>query len=355
MLSRVADSLYWMSRYFERADNGSRVVEATYGLILNPAKFSTDERWFRAVSSLARGTTSTDLDPQRALFLLVADPEGVFSIMKCIAGARENARQVREEISSEMWEHLNKLFHEVSGTNLHADDDAGAMRIVNIVREGAYRFYGITDTTINHGEGWDFIQLGKYIERACNLSILLDAYFTVDKNADDLDWVGLLSSCAAFEAYCKVCTAELKPERIADFILLQPEFPYSVRYSLDRMHHALTSISNRSLSRRTGKRFAGVCPCIWGRLSNNAVICMPRCMRFISNIQLRSRSNRNVLRYPTFYALSLQQVRVAEHDGSAYASAQRRQPALLYFPAVGESTRTDLCAHGLARKSCASF
>jgi uncharacterized alpha-E superfamily protein len=62
-----------------------------------------------------------------------------------------------------------------------------------------------------------------------------------------------LSSCAAFEAYCKVCTAELKPERIADFILLQPEFPYSVRYSLDRMHHALTSISNRSLSRRTGK------------------------------------------------------------------------------------------------------
>ena len=85
MLSRVADSLYWMSRYFERADNASRVVEATYGLILNPAKFSTDERWFRAVSSLARGTTSTDLDPQRALFLLVADPEGVFSIMKCIA------------------------------------------------------------------------------------------------------------------------------------------------------------------------------------------------------------------------------------------------------------------------------
>ena len=82
---------------------------------------------------------------------------------------------------------------------------------------------------------------------------MLDAYFSVDKNADDLDWVGLLSSCAAFEAYCKVCTAELRPERIADFILLQPEFPYSVRYALDRMHHALTSISNRSLSRRTGK------------------------------------------------------------------------------------------------------
>ena len=108
MLSRVADSLYWMSRYFERADNASRVLEATYGLILNPAKFSTDERWFKAVTSLAPG--SANVDPQGALFLLVADPEGAFSIVKCIGGARENARQVREEISSEMWEHLNRLF-----------------------------------------------------------------------------------------------------------------------------------------------------------------------------------------------------------------------------------------------------
>jgi uncharacterized alpha-E superfamily protein len=253
MLSRVADSLYWMSRYFERADNASRVLEATYGLILNPAKFSTEERWFRAVTSLAPGAASANVDPQRALFLLVADPEGSFSIVKCISGARENARQVREEISSEMWEHLNRLFHDVTGADLRADDDAGAMRLVNMVREGSYRFHGVTDTTMNHGEGWHFIQLGKYIERACNLSILLDAYFSIDRRADDLDWVGLLTSCAAFEAYCKACTAELKPERIADFILLQPEFPYSVRYSLDRMHQALTLIGNLSLIRRTGK------------------------------------------------------------------------------------------------------
>jgi uncharacterized alpha-E superfamily protein len=253
MLSRVADSLYWMSRYFERADNAARVLEATYGLILNPAKFSTEERWFRAVTSLAPGAASAQVDPQRALFLLVTDPEGAFSIVKCISGARENARQVREEISSEMWEHLNRLFHEVTNSDLAPEDDAGAMRLVHLVREASYRFHGITDTTMNHGEGWHFIQLGKYIERACNLSILLDAYFSIEKHADDLDWVGLLNSCAAFEAYCKACTAELKPERIADFILLQPEFPYSVRYSLERMQQALSSISNLSLSRRTGK------------------------------------------------------------------------------------------------------
>ncbi|MFZ0536014.1 MAG: alpha-E domain-containing protein, partial [Candidatus Sulfotelmatobacter sp.] len=83
--------------------------------------------------------------------------------------------------------------------------------------------------------------------------VLLDAYFVADKHADDLDWVGLLSSCTAFEAYCKACTAELKPERIANFLLLKPEFPYSVRYSLDRMHEALTAIRDLSLSRRTEK------------------------------------------------------------------------------------------------------
>ena len=252
MLSRVAHSLYWMSRYFERADNAARVLQATYALILNPAKFSTEERWFRAVSSLAPGAAaSSNVDPQRALHLLVADPEGAFSIVKCISGARENARQVREEISSEMWEHLNRLYHDVTGSDVQPNDDPAAMRIVNLVREGSYRFSGVSAATMSHDEGWHFIQLGKYMERACNLCILLDAYFVIDKHADDLDWVGLLSSCAAFEAYCKACTAELKPDRIADFLLLKPQFPYSVRYSLDRMHEALASISELSLSRRT--------------------------------------------------------------------------------------------------------
>ncbi len=253
MLSRVADSLYWMSRYFERADNASRVLKATYGLILNPAKFSTEERWFRAVASLAPGAASNTVDPQMALFLMVAAQEGSFSIVKCVGGARENARQVREEISSDMWEHLNRLFHDVTGFELAPNDDAGAMRVITLMREGSYRFNGITAATMNHDEAWHFIQLGKYIERACNLCVLLDAYFVPGKHADDLDWVGLLSSCTAFEAYCKACTAELKPDRIANFLLLKPEFPYSVRYSLDRLHEALTAISNLSLSRRTDK------------------------------------------------------------------------------------------------------
>ena len=100
--------------------------------------------------------------------------------------------------------------------------------------------YGPTKVAI-----WTYFRVPQQVE---GTTLYMDP-----RPAEYLEWIGLLRGCVAFEAYCKVCTAELKPERIADFILLQPEFPYSVRYALDRMHHALTSISNRSLSRRTGK------------------------------------------------------------------------------------------------------
>src|SRR6204780_1296211 len=145
MLSRVADSLYWMSRYFERADNASRVLKATYSLILNPAKFSTEERWFRAVSSLAPGAATNNVDPQRALFLLVADPEGDFSIVKCIGGARENARQVREEISSEMWEQLNRLFHDVRRMESAGLWTSQPLDFLAVILESSHLGQGVTD------------------------------------------------------------------------------------------------------------------------------------------------------------------------------------------------------------------
>ena len=96
---------------------------------------------------------------------------------------------------------------------------------MTVIREGSYNFHGVTHATMNHGEAWQFIRLGRYMERAGALPVLLDAVFCATTGADDLDWVGLLSSCSAFEAYCKVYTADLKPERVAEFLLLNPEFP----------------------------------------------------------------------------------------------------------------------------------
>jgi uncharacterized alpha-E superfamily protein len=250
MLSRVADSLYWMSRYFERADNCARAIEATHSLMLSRAEVSHDQRWYRALANLGLPADARDQDPQVAIGRLAAERQNRSSIVSCIAAARENASQVREEISSEMWEQLNRLFHEVAQSEIDPQDASSVMRLVSLVREGSYTFHGATETTMSHGEGWRFVQLGKFTERACAISMLLDAYFSTTTPADDLDWVTLLSSCAAFESYCRVFTADLQPDRIAKFLLVHPEFPYSVRYAVERMHESLEAIVEHSTVRK---------------------------------------------------------------------------------------------------------
>jgi len=253
MLSRVADSLYWMSRYFERADHNARVLDANYNVMLNPVKTSTEQRWQKITASLGLGTEAAELDPLPAMVRLLADAANRSSIVSCIATARDNASQVREQISSEMWERLNQLYHAVTQSDASLEMRQEPLRFITLVREGSYTFHGVTDGTMNHGEAWQFIQLGRYMERASALPVLLDAVFSASAGADDLDWVGLLSSCSAFEAYCKVYTADLKPERVAEFLLLNAEFPYTVRYSADEMHLALEAIT-RAFSTRKGGR-----------------------------------------------------------------------------------------------------
>jgi uncharacterized alpha-E superfamily protein len=129
------------------------------------------------------------------------------------------------------------------------EDDESVMRLVTAVREGSFSFHGVTETTMTHGEAWRFIQLGKFTERACAVSMLLDAYFGPANEPDDLDWIALLASCAAFDSYCKVFTADLQPDRIAELLLVHPEFPYSVRYSVERMHVSLDAITIQGASR----------------------------------------------------------------------------------------------------------
>jgi uncharacterized alpha-E superfamily protein len=253
MLSRVADSLYWMSRYFERADNCARVIDATHSLMLSRALVGADQRWFRALVCMGMPPDAHADDPQVAMGRLAAESANRSSIVSCVSGARENASQVREEISAEMWEQLNRLFHEVGRFEIEPEDDQAVMRLIGAVREGSYSFYGVTETTMSHGEGWRFVQLGKFTERACAVSMLLDAYFSNETQADDLDWVALLASCAAFDSYCKVFTADLQPSRIAKFLLVHPEFPYSVRYSVERMHESLISIIAHSSGRQRAR------------------------------------------------------------------------------------------------------
>ena len=259
MLSRVADSLYWMSRYFERASHCSRVLEANYSLMLNPGKLSTEQRWQNIMGHLGLDGDDARIEPQAAIMKLMSDSQMPSSIVSCITLARENASQVREQISSEMWERLNQLYHEVVQTAANMYSDSDVLRLFMAMREGGYKFIGVTDASMNHGEGWHFIQFGKYIERTSALPLLIDAVFSAQQGADDLDWVGLLTSCSAFEAYCKVYTADLKPEQVAEFLLLNPEFPYTARYATEKMQHALEGIRRTTPGRHFSEidRIAG--------------------------------------------------------------------------------------------------
>jgi len=265
MLSRVADNLYWMSRYLERAEHTARLVDVHLNLTLD-SSVAPEQRWTRVIASL--GVTAKPPHGTGAPEFLTFDATGRCSIVSCIAAARENAGQVREQTSSEMWQELNRLFHSVRGPDVEKQWIADPHEFLLQVKARAHLFQGVTDSTMNHDEGWRFIQLGRFIERAGALATLLDAHFrafpaeseTTIGLAEHLEWIGLLRSCTAFEPYCKVYTADLKPERIAEFLLLNDTFPHSVRFAVDRIQtsaQALPEASSRKattrLTRLTGK------------------------------------------------------------------------------------------------------
>src|SRR5262249_25488883 len=187
---------------------------------------SGGHRWQRLLALLSPHISATARDAYTATQRLAFDSANNSSILSCVTAARENARQVREQISSEMWEQLNELF--LQARNIKLDDiwDTEPHEFFQSIKKGAHLFQGITDSTMNHGEGWHFIQVGRFIERATATAALIDAHFKAfpcepdcELNVSDhLEWVGLLRSCTAFEAYCKVYTANLRPDRVAEFL-----------------------------------------------------------------------------------------------------------------------------------------
>ncbi len=286
MLSRVADCLYWMSRYLERAEHTARLLDVNLDQRLDQSPATAERRWDRLLVSLAIPSPAEGMgDAYSITETLTCNLTNVASIASCIMSARENARQVREQVNSEMWEQLNRLFLTVRQTSMEGLWQAGPHEFLQAVKEGAHLFQGITDATMSHGEGWQFIQIGRCIERAFTTAMLLDAYARTlfdpawllrqgdgdgaaeseDGPAgaapDYLEWVGLLKSCTAFEAYCKVYTATIQPERVAEFLLLNAEFPRSIRFTAAAAQTAL-----QAEGRLAGRHGAGRAERLAGRL-----------------------------------------------------------------------------------------
>jgi uncharacterized alpha-E superfamily protein len=258
MLSRVADSLYWMSRYIERAEHTTRLLDVNLNLMLDESATSADRRWQRMLHALGNPKSVVwSGDPFALTHSLLFDTGNKASILSCIIAARENSRHVREQISTEQWHRINSLYLQVTRPELQLAALASSEQpteFLQQVMEGVHQFQGVSDSTMSHGEGWQFIQVGRYIERASATALLLEAYHAdlwsqpdrIPEGNEYLEWMGLLRSATAFEAYCKVYTADLTPDRILEFLLLDAEFPHSLRFAIDNLQHALETIEGES-------------------------------------------------------------------------------------------------------------
>jgi len=249
MLSRVADNLYWMSRYLERAEHVARLLAVKLESLMEQSKEDAETSWRRVATALSSEShvPSTMTDAYEITHAMALDRFNTSSLISSLRFARDNARQVREQISTEMWSHLNRLYLRLTPVTMpDVWGDSPALFFRDVV-EQLHMLEGVTNSTMRHGESWRFIQLGRYIERAQLVSRLLDLHFDAVPGARPMpqyaDWIVLLKSCTAFEAYCKVYTANIQRDRIAEFLLFDAEFPHSVRFSVDRLTQALAQIA----------------------------------------------------------------------------------------------------------------
>ena len=252
MLSRVAHSIYWMSRYIERAENIARFIDVNLQLTLDRTA-ATDEQWLPLVSICGDEEAYFERYPeairQDVMRFLTLDKTYPNSITACVAAARENARTIRETITSEMWQQINVLnimVQRAADDAIAADQPQG---FYTAVKAGSLLFAAITDATMSHATGWNFCRLGRMLERADKTSRILDVkYFLllpspeqVGGAGDIVQWAALLRSAGALEMY-RQKHGSIVPDRVAEFLMLDPDFPRSLTYCLLRAQHAVTRL-----------------------------------------------------------------------------------------------------------------
>lgn len=253
MLSRVANSIYWMARYVERAENLARFIEVTLNFILDqpdtacgqwePLLLATgDEQDFKERYQSATA--------ENVVHFLTLDTEYPNSIISCLTQARENARTVREAISSEAWEQINEFYLWVKKSPSQSTSLDSQFEFFQRIRMASHLFSGIIDATMSRGTGWQFANLGRLIERSDKTCRILDVkYFTllpriedVGTTIDDLQWSSVLRSVSGFEMFRKRYHA-ITVRRIVEFLILDRDFPRAVRFCLDGAERSLHAIT----------------------------------------------------------------------------------------------------------------
>ncbi|HZR16268.1 MAG TPA: alpha-E domain-containing protein [Verrucomicrobiae bacterium] len=257
MLSRVADSVYWMSRYVERAENVARFIDVNFQLMLDEAG-GPDRQWQPLVNTSGdheefnkRYGAATQ---ENVINFLTFDATNPNSILSCLRKARENARTVREIISSEMWLQLNRSYLEVKAAAEAANWLDSPNEFFTEVKEASHLFTGITDATMAHNEAWHFCRLARMLERADKTSRMLDVkYYILLRSADDvgsafddIQWTAVLRSASAFEMYRKR-HGRISPQGVVEFLILDREFPRAIQFCLVAARDSLHAISGTAL------------------------------------------------------------------------------------------------------------
>jgi len=253
VLSRAAESIFWMSRYVERAENVARFIHVNLQLELDVAEM-LGEQWDPLVK-----VTGDDRDfherygrPTRenVIEFLTFDRENPNSILSCVDRARENARSVREIISTEMWEEINRFYLDVHAPGAREQAAQESHDFFLNIRRASHLIEGTKNETMSRGEAWHFSRLGRYLERADKTTRILDVKYylllpsvgDVGKPLDDVQWTAVLQSASAFQVY-RTQYGQIDSLRVAELLLLDRDFPRSVHHCVSYADASLHSIS----------------------------------------------------------------------------------------------------------------
>jgi uncharacterized alpha-E superfamily protein len=267
MLSRAADSMYWMSRYMERVENIARFIDVNLHMTLD-LPTGVGEQWLPLIN--VTGDTAPfserydNADKDSVIHFLTFDQENPNSIISCLRAARENARSIREVLSSDMWGQINKIYLMVNSAASGNWTTDSPYQFLHEVRTGCRLFEGVAEDSMLRDEGWHFMKLGRMLERADKTSRILDVkYFIllpsvdhVGTAIDDIQWGTVLKSVSAFEMYRRQY-GQISPTNVVDFLLMDREFPRAIHYCIlmaATSVHAISGSAHGTFENRAEQR-----------------------------------------------------------------------------------------------------
>ncbi|HRG46493.1 MAG TPA: alpha-E domain-containing protein [Leptospiraceae bacterium] len=254
MLSRIAESLFWLGRFVERAEGISISLQVQHSASLEADLygFNNWEPILNAVGQLSPFyKVHKEASSDNVIDFLIFSPENPNSILECINRARENARGVRDMISKESWEIMNVTYHELNKFNMDLVRKEGPDKLFNFIRQRSYLFEGATEITMFRGKGYHFMRAGKYLERADQIARILDVKYhiplprveDVGNPLDIYQWKTLLDSTGAYEAYLQHYNIKITPIQIAELLIFNPQLPRSLLFCMERALQSFRHIS----------------------------------------------------------------------------------------------------------------